>query len=104
MESRLGWIAVCMIIGLTSTCAGQPQFKPILPPSYPLAVKNPYFSGMMTPGLPDSTDISQHGFLATKQKTSLRQYHSSGMVKSSPGPLWPESMAKRTASLACLNL
>jgi hypothetical protein len=104
MESHLGWIAICMIICLTSRCAGQRQFKPILPPSYPLAVKNPYLSGKMSPRLSDGTNMVQRGFLATRQKISLRQYHSSGMAKSSPGPSWLESMVKRTASLACLNL
>lgn len=36
----LGWL-----LTLICDALGAPTFNPILPPSYPLAVKNPYLSG-----------------------------------------------------------
>ena len=37
--------------------AAAPLFTPILPPAYPLAVKNPYLSGMLPFSYPKTLDV-----------------------------------------------
>jgi hypothetical protein len=38
--------ALALLVGTTATTSGSPTFSPFQPPSYPLAVRNPYVSSM----------------------------------------------------------
>lgn len=68
LNSQLLVLALTVLILFSNLSIAKPTFTPVLPPSYPLAVRNPYLSGESHP-LHRSEHVLTSTSLATWQSS-----------------------------------